>query len=262
MPEAESWDEFSERLRDLETRELKPDIISPYLALPGLRGFWPFSSFGSTGSVLDMSGQGRTLGYVGNPTHNYDGFVPYLDMDGVGDYLARLDEAALDIVGNEAYVGAAVRGLTIGGWFSPNALGGGNEGLFGKYNSTTNNRSYLLLLLAAPGSQPWFAVSTNGIASVNVTSTVSLVAGEWYHIVGRFDPSTEIAVFVNGVKTVNTTAIPATIFSGNANLEAGSFAAGSFNYNGRMSQLFLCAERHDDSIIQANFEQTRGAMLV
>ncbi|GAG12488.1 unnamed protein product, partial [marine sediment metagenome] len=70
MP-TELWDEFSERLRDLETAETAPDIISSYLALPGLRGFWPMSSVGVIagifGEAIDLQGLGNHLTRNGDP---------------------------------------------------------------------------------------------------------------------------------------------------------------------------------------------------
>ncbi|NJO31403.1 MAG: hypothetical protein HC874_30490 [Richelia sp. SL_2_1] len=69
----------------------------------------------STGNVYDLSGQGRTLTYNGNPTFNYTGLVPYVSLDGTGDFLSRADETDLDILGTETIYNSAVRGLTLGG---------------------------------------------------------------------------------------------------------------------------------------------------
>jgi len=119
--------------------EISPDLISPLLALPGLRGFWPMSSFNEAGNAYDMSEQGRVMTYNGNPLYNYDGVVPYVALDGIGDFLSRADEAGLDIIGTETYVDGAVHGLTLGGWFYfDNALGS-NEKLIAKWDTTAGN---------------------------------------------------------------------------------------------------------------------------
>ena len=96
--------------------EKSPDLISPFLALPGLVGFWPMSSVQrSTGNAYDLSGQTRTLTYNGNPTYNINNdFAPYIRLDGTGDFLSRADETDLDILGTETIYASTVRGLTLG----------------------------------------------------------------------------------------------------------------------------------------------------
>ena len=37
------------------------NIMSMNLGLPGLRGFWPFSSVDESGDIYDLSGQSRTM---------------------------------------------------------------------------------------------------------------------------------------------------------------------------------------------------------
>jgi len=183
-----------ERQVDMMARpEISSDLISPFMALPGLRGFWPTSSFNETGNAYDLSGQGRTLTYNGNPMYNYDGLVPYIDLDGTGDYLSRADEAGLDILGTETYVAAAARGLTTGGWFYFNNALGATEGMIAKWNSSLgNHRSYMLRRQAADGTII-FRVSDNGVGSRAAQSTASPTATQWFFVVGRFDPGVELA---------------------------------------------------------------------
>jgi len=244
-----------ERLATLET-PFTP-IVSSFLALPGLVGFWPMSSVDvSSGDAYDVSGQARRITYTGNPTYNaYNNSVPYIDFDGAGDYLALTDAADLDIIGNEAHNASAVRGLTMGGWFWSDSIAT-QYALMGKFLAAGNQRSYWLQFAS---SQANFAVSTDGVSTaINVSNGTNLTTGAWYFVVGRFIPSTQIAVFVNNVKTSNTTSIPATIFSGTADFDIGAFSGGVLPLNGRASMCFLCANQLSDSLISNLFSATRG----
>lgn len=256
----EPWDEPSERLRDLETAEFAPEIISLFLALPGLRGSWPMSAFQSNGDCFDQSGNARLLTYNGNPTYNYDGLAPYLEMDGTGDFLDRADEAGLDVLGTETYVDAAVRGVTMGCWFwrdLDNAYV-----LMSKYLNAGNQRAYRL---GAAGGGPNLngAVSGNGAAIDVVWSTTEPSINAWHFGVMRFLPSTELAVFLDGEWTRNVAGIPASIFNSNADFNIGASQNGtSGQLNGRVSLCFLCAAYLNDAIIDSLFDQTRGAFMV
>jgi len=266
MAEAEVWDEFSERLRDLETMETAPDLISPYLALTGLRGFWPMSAFQSNGDCFDQSGNARLLTYNGNPTYNYDGLAPYLEMDGVGDFLERFDEAGLDIIGTETYIDAAVRGLTMGGWIWVTATGT-DDGFMTKWNDLAGFRGYRLKQgIGGPPITFAFEISSDGTAITSVSSDAnSLTTGVWHFLVGRFDPSAELAIFLNSDKNTNVAAIPASIVNNAESFMIGAQAPAGVpieHMTGRASLCFLCAAYLSDDIIIGLFDQTRGAFGV
>jgi hypothetical protein len=196
--------------------------------------------------------------YTGNPTYNiYNNLVPYIDLDGTGDYLARADETDLDILGTEAINASSVRGLTLGGWFWFDALSGGTaRGIIGKNVVTGNQRSYVIFITVADVFQ--FAVSVDGTATTTVNSTVTPATGQWYFMVGRFIPSTEISIFVNGTETPNTTSIPASIFNSTAAFEIGRFLANNANViDGRATFCFLSMNALPDAWIFSLFEQSR-----
>lgn len=232
-----------------------------FLGLPGLRGYWPMSAFDSSGNAIDQSGNGRTLTYNGGgtgPLYNYHASGgPYLDFDGTGDYMSRADEAGLDILGTESYVASAVRGLTVGGWFWFDTAGS-QMALLGKYNITGNQRAYVLNKPAT--DKVTFTVSVDGTATVVVTSTTTLSATAWYFAVGRFIPSTETNVFLQGADDAsNTTSIPASIVNSTATFEIGSFnAGGTALLNGRGGMCFACAMALSDTAISNIYQGTRG----
>lgn len=227
-------------------------------AIPGLRGFWPLSSVDNTGAAYDLSGQTRTLTYNGNPAYGISGLAPYCDFDGTGDYLSRADEAGLDILGTETIFPTALRGLTFGGWFQIDTLAGGTDGLIGKWNdNAVNQRSYLLDFNTTTNVIR-FQLSTDGTAIVSVSSA-AVAAATWLHCIARFDPSTELALWVNGVKTTNLVAIPASVFNSTAQLNIGAYSNGASGLlEGWASMCFLSSAFLPDVWAGVLFEQTRA----
>ncbi|MGD8500733.1 MAG: hypothetical protein PVJ86_08805 [Phycisphaerales bacterium] len=241
-----------EQLDNFVRPELPDDLISPFLALPGLRGFWPMSAFQSNGDCFDQSGNGRLLTYNGNPTYNYDDLVPYIDLDGTGDYLLRGDEAGLDITGLETYVAAAVRGLTAGGWFWIDSHAAEST-LISKYDVGGNQRTFSLHI--APAGNLRGYLSNNGVAFETIAAGV-ITTGEWFFAVFRFDPGNEKSLFLNNVETVQATAY-ASLHLGTADLLIGGIHGGTRLLDGRASLCFLCATLLSDGILSSLFQQTR-----
>lgn len=203
------------------------DIASTYQLLDGLAGFWPLTSRDENGAVMDLSEQNRTLTNANAVPFAHDGLRTYATLASASSQvLFRTDEAGLDITG----------GLTIGCWLYVNTLQ--TSGIMGKWNTTGDQRSYLLELTATALR---FQISLSGTAAsvVTVTSTVAPATGQWYFICGRFRPGSEMVIWVNATKTINTTAIPASAFSSTADFVIGSHSGGNY-LSGRVALPFLC----------------------
>ena len=253
-------DDHETRLKRLESIE-RGVIHYQFTTLTALRGFWPMSSVDEGGDTYDLSEQGRTLSINGNPTYDYGtGIAPFLELDGVGDYLSRADEAGLDITGTETFILPASRGLTIGGWFFNGRLAT-EEALIGKWDAGTNERSYLLEKLATDRIR--FLISGNGIAQDVVVDNVDIEQDRWNYIVGSFDPGTELALFVNG-RTIPTavTAIGA-LHNSDAELNVGARDNGAAGLlQGSASHCFLCAAQLSLRVISALYQQSRSLFKV
>lgn len=232
------------------------NVVSTFQDIPGLVGFWPMSSVQrSTGNAFDLSSQGRTLTYNGNPTYNiYQDFVPYIDLDGTGDFLRRADETDLDITGTETIYNSSVRGLTMGGWFWFDREGV-NETLMGKFGAV-GQFSYRLIHLLADNTII-ITFSSDGTATHSAASLVPTL-GQWHFVVGKLTPSIETAIFLDAnVKVNNSVAVPASIFNSTASFDIGVRATGSQILDGRVSLCFLSANTLPDSLIRALFQQSR-----
>lgn len=225
-----------------------------FLGLPGLRGYWPLNAFDSTGAALDLSGNGRTLTYNGNPTYNFTTQgASYADLDGTGDYLSRADEGGLDILGTESYVASAVRGLTLGGWFYFDSLATQSV-CVSKTAGAAADTSYWL---EANSSVARFLVSDGAVFQIGVGATTLLVS-TWYFLAGRFIPSTEARVFLNGASDgVDTSGIPAALINSAAGFNIGA-RNGGLLMNGRASNCFLCAMALGDTTIDNIYQNTKA----
>lgn len=227
------------------------DLISPFLSLPALRGFWA-TSVNSAGAWYDLSGLGKTLTRNGDPEFYHVAPRGYWYYDGVGDYHNRADEADLRIIGTEAYVAAAYRGLTLGGWFYP--IGNTFSHMIGKANDT--NGPYQIFNLV--GGNATFRVRSVGDAA-NFDVTTPVVLNTWQFIVGRYDPSTEIKIWNGSTTNTNVAGIPASLWTDVDAFSIGAEGAGGIPYTGIAAYCFLCAARVNDATISAIFQQTRGA---
>jgi len=231
------------------------NIASMLSGIPGLRGAWIASSFDENGDIFDISEQGRDVSYNGTPEFDYSALIPYATFDGVNDYFERLDEAGLDITGTETYVASAKRGLTIGGWFYFE-----NTPTFQLMTKALflNDLSYYLWINAGV---PQLTISSGGsaITATSVISTETAAQNTWYFIVGSYDPSTEMNIYINNTKTQLAAGVPASIFSGAADFQIGGLDGAATNrLEGRFSFGFLSAMFLSDTIIGNLWQQSRS----
>lgn len=238
------------------------NVISHYRMLPGLIGFWPMATVQrSTGNVPNYAptytgATKQDLVYNGNPTFNYTATgVPYIDLDGTGDYLSVADNTDLDVQGNEAQY--ANPGLTLGCWFWADGGAGTNRGIFSKHAGAPNI-SFSIFLTTTNFFQFLYSVDGNAGASLETqSSSTSPATGEWHFGVGRWTPSTERSVFLDGIKNQTSSSAFATIANTGAALEIGRIASSNL-IDGRVTLAFLCASALSDAIIQSLFQQTRS----
>lgn len=231
--------------------------ISMFLMLPGLRGFWPMSPSNDGGNTYDLSGQLRTLTYNGNPTYNLMGLAPYIAFDGTGDFLNRVDEAGLDILGNETHMATAIRGLTVGGWFYPTATTN-LAGYIAKYTNVAATSAFALHQSTSVANSVRFVVYSGGSNYPALSAANAGSLNTWHFFAGRYVPSTTVSVFTDGTFVDYAVAIPATLTNSTADLEIGRLAGALAYYTGYASLCFLCAAALPDRIVRALYHHTRS----
>jgi hypothetical protein len=229
------------------------NIASMFQMLHELRGFWPFSSINESGAILDLSGQGRTLTNTNTGRSQDAAFVAAGSFNGASSRCDRADEAGLDVTGN----------LTIGAWMYPTSFGTNVQPI--SKDGAAGQFSYHIQRLAGNAYQ--FQVSSDGggggLKSIDSAGTYS--SQGWHFVVGRFITSTEIAIYVNGVKTSSAVGVPASIFNSNSAFSIGSWPNGGAPqrfWPGYMSLAFVCAAGLKDALIQNLYQQSRAAFGV
>lgn len=247
---------------------LKPDFVTrseltyltavdQYMRLPCLR-YLGLGGLGSAGEWRDVSGNGMDLTYNGNPTMSYTTQgAPYFSYDGVGDYHTHADDAHFDITGTETTVRAARRGLTMGCWAYVDNLALGNSAPMAKYDGSTNNRSYAILVLNTGIVN--FLMSANGIAAVIATGTVAITSATWHFIAVRFVASTSATIYTNDNIDTLAAGIPASLFNSAAIFEISGTNGGAANlFTGSISIPFVCACALSDTQITQLYQSSRG----
>jgi hypothetical protein len=210
----------------------------------------------------DISGNGYDLqsaNALGDVLFGQDptpGIAPVAVFSGAANsYLTRADGGAgnwADILGTEAYIIAAQRGLSLGGWFWWAALPGAGQWIIAK-DDVGANRQYALLLNAGNAIQlsVW-------PGPVSVVSAATIVSG-WNHIAGLYDQATrDLHVILNGVVTTNAGTAPAALADTGAALTIGADGAGANRFTGRASDCFLCAAFLSTNFVRALFHHTKA----
>ncbi len=215
-----------------------------FVGLPGLIAYYPMGIRDISGNVRDHSGAGSTLPEVGTCAVGYDG-NSFTHLGNGTNYLAT--GTGFGLTGLEAWISSSIRGLTVGAWFMIDSSPSPDSGLISK-DGPPPNRGYGLIFTV--GGTVLFFASGTGAATVNANSG-AVSTGEWHFIVGRYIPSTEVAVFVDGDKTTTTAAIPASQFVSAQAFEIGRF----FNDNtrithGKVRDAFVCASALSDALIE------------
>jgi hypothetical protein len=242
--------------------------VSSLLALPGLRACWPMSSvdYAAATQCRDVSGGGYHLtNNAGIVTFGYNNLAPVAVFGGAANqYLSRADGGAgnwADILGTETYITAGQQGLSFGGWFlATNAATASNQGLISKYDTgAAVQRSYVLYISGV--GVPTGVISNNGVATVTISSTITLSNLTWYFLWCIFVPSTSLTIYVNGTASTNVAGIPANVFDSTSAVAIGGYyTAGAIgNYFGGMASMCgLCAAALSDAQIGALYQQQRA----
>jgi len=215
-----------------------------FVRLPGLLGYWPMGIRDNAGNVADHSGGGGFFTETGSCPTGYDG-NSFVHLGNGVNYLTTV--TTYGITGLETWISSSLRGLTLGGWFMMDTFNPSSGGLMSK-DANTPNRGYYLA--ASSAGAITMSISGTGAAQSFITSPAATIS-QWHFIIGRFIPSNEVAVFIDGDKTTNSTAIPA-----QCNVSTGNFEIGRFNSNdvliqhGKARDLFICAAALSDALIE------------
>lgn len=215
-----------------------------FVRLPGLISYWPMGIRDIGGNVRDHSGAGSTLSETGSCPVGYDG-NSFSHLGNGTNYLAA--GSGFGVTGLETWISSSIRGLTVGGWFMTDSVPASLVGILTKWGLAPQ-RGYALEWLST--NQARFVISSTG-GNAFFQDSAAGAASVWNFVVGRFIPSNEVAVFLNGDKSVNTTAIPASIFVSTQAFEIGRIEGdNTLIYHGKARDVFVCASALSDALIE------------
>lgn len=215
------------------------ELFATYQLLPELRLFVPFSSIDENGDAYDFSEQNHTLTNNNDtPRDVYNDFIPFAELDGVDQSFSIPDEPSISITGS----------MTIGIMARFDAAGA--QRLAGVGNNTLANTAYLLSV-SAGDILPFFAVS-DGVTLNTIGNNIQIMPGPtWHSIIARYTAGLELAIFVDGVKTVDNTAIIASIQDTAHPFFVGSDFDGGQEFDGGLTQVWVTASALTDKRIAA-----------
>lgn len=216
-----------------------------FTSLPGIEGYFPGGSVDGSARSVNLIDDGENLGETGTCPIGYDG-QSYREVGDGTSYL--YNDGAFEITGTETHIASAIRGLTLGGWFKvTDGPASVPSGIMGKFGPVTD---YGYLLLLATDDKPWFSVSGTGSAQILVEGPDVLVDDSWHFLAGRYKPSTEIAIWLDGAKEVNTVVVPSTLNVASEFFEVGRFA-GNNSYIQELlwRDIFICQAALSDDLI-------------
>jgi len=215
-----------------------------FIGLPGIEGYYPMSVVGASGDAINHSGIDAQLTQVGTAPLGYDG-NSFRSLGSGTNYFSK--SSLYGLTGLETFIDSALRGFTIGGWFFINSFPSGAGGLISRDGIATN-RGYVMFIGSTGAIR--VLMSGNG-TSVFFINSADVPLTEWLFIVARYIPSTEISVFVNGVKTTNTTSIPASCFVSTQDFEVGRYFNADANIvDAKVRDVFICRSALSDALIE------------
>jgi hypothetical protein len=232
-------------------------MVSALLSMPGLRATWPLSIVGASGQAQELCNALHLTNVNTVEFTAYQNSKPCAIFTSANsERLWRADAADFDIIGSEAYVPTAQRGLTLGAWVNRTTVGAAQT-VLAKWNTAGNQRSYILQ--SDTDGAPIFTVSGNGTAELTINHSTACAADEWHFIAGRFRPAgtPDIDVWRNLVYETNSTSIPATLFNSSSDFEIGSNDSGANYLNGKVALAFLCVMALPDAAIKRFYYRTR-----
>jgi hypothetical protein len=198
------------------------------------RGYWRLGQTGGI-AVAESTGSPNLQGiYVGLGTSTGPGNLAQPGLRPAGGYFGlAADNRAAHLNGSNNYISIAdtpeldiTGALTLEAWIKLDNLPTGNAGIIAKYVGSGNQRSYQIYVNSQGdgNGELGMIVSPDGTFTnaKSVVDNVPLPTGEWLHVVGTFEPTQSLRLYINGVLVEQlTSGIPSQIFSSTADLWIG-----------------------------------------
>jgi hypothetical protein len=161
------------------------------------------------------------------PTSDY--LVPNNSLQ---DYVFDFDSANNEYIdcGNDSSL-QITGAMTVSYWFKGQG-GSGTVGGFGKLGGGSN-RGFCLGMVSSGDITFYIAPTASTLFSVSYTRAVDT---NWHHLVGVYNPSTSVKIYLDGNLVSETlSGVPASQYNGSNNLQIGARGDNSGVFNGEIS---------------------------
>jgi len=188
----------------------------------------------------------ETTGECGIDDHSLTTYMKF--SRGLHCYLSRPDEIGLSITGD----------LTIGAWvWFDTGSRGFSTAIIGKWYESGDERSYVLYKDKSGIIK--FSISETGINNLNTVEDggENYTIGGWHYIVGRYTPSKEMALFVDGNWYSNSVGIFSSIHDSTEPFEIARYNRDNY-FDGRLCHIFVCAAAIDTEDIEAMYHHVKA----
>lgn len=193
-----------------------------------LVAYWKMEE--TSGNILDAHGSfdlspknGATLGATGKNGNA-------VDFDGVNDALEIASASSSDL----SITGA----FTVSAWFKVDTVDTTVQFIVAKFK-TGGSIQYGLRIDGTSDLVECF-MSSNGSTTTLAASSGAISTGTWYHVLGCYNPSTAIQIYLDGVMVgENTTSIPASVAAGTALFRMGDRDGGNRAFDGIIDEVAI-----------------------
>tara|TARA_B100000963_G_scaffold248662_1_gene217735 strand:- start:449 stop:1171 length:723 start_codon:yes stop_codon:yes gene_type:complete len=188
-------------------------------------------------------------GSIYNDTSGSLGISGSFIFDGTDDYIDCSNPTNLQITG----------ALTISAWVK---FTGNDMALVTKANTSGTERSYGIWVDrfggGGGGNTPVFFIWSSGTTYETPGTGARADDGNWHHLVGVFNPSTSLQLYIDGnLEQENTTSIPATIDNDNVDFNIGRAANGLYYYNGNIGPVLIYNRALTALEVSQNYNQLK-----
>ena len=217
------------------------------------------------GPVVDLSGHHNagnfaTIDMTDVRTYNKGQVIEPVasavwDFDGTDDLID---------LGNINYNG--LPGLTVGTWVYSSAFGANDTFLSSWGDNVYSNYAWLLFASQWVGSKIDWLISSNGVSYTRCAGTLGLTNNLWYYVVGTWNPSGAMVLYVNGVLDGTATG-PTSIMNNDFNTFIGCDSDGSSEakvrfFGGQMGNATIWKTTLTAAQVKQNFNSQRSRFKV
>jgi len=196
----------------------------------GLVSHWKFDETGDTNTAADSAGtnNGPLTNFPADESANWVAgqLGNSLEFDGTNDYINLGNPASLQLTG----------GMTISAWVYLDDFGSASRVI--SKNGSSSNRGWELNMENAVTNQIQFLIAENNSSVKAVYSGAVMPTGTWVHLVGLYEPSVAVRLYINAALIVsNTSGIPATQHNSTENVNIGKKPNAAIYWDGKLDDI-------------------------